>query len=160
MNSYFKNKHAFASIFPVLFFVVSVSLVGAESPSSTQDYTVLVAAYRVQAGYLVEDSSSGVSDAGNYRKSWDAVTTLIPEPLIDAPSDEEGLALYDRAPSSFVSPYAATGPLEDFAETFSSFVLSDKPVDTSIKSRKISFFCGYPSVVGLRAKIRKRVGRL
>lgn len=279
MDRPFSHKRAFASIFLVLFFIVSASLIGAESPFSIQDDTVPVASYSVQAGRLVKTGSSGASAPfeGNYQKIWDAVTALVPSPLIDevgrfelfsikendsvttetdgyavlsddgasfvlglnlesatsafidkdpkareeligtlihefghvislspsqmlkadetgnglnldegtlrdesllnrfyglfwknaypqhgidATSDEEGQALYDQAPSAFVTPYAATGPLEDFAETFSSFVLNDRPSDTSIKNRKISFFYDDPSLVGLRTEIRNRINRL
>lgn len=279
MDRHSKSKRAFVSILSVLFFVFSVSLVAAESPSTAQDDTVPVVGYRVQAGRLIKDPSSCVSatDELNYQKIWEAVTTLIPSPLIDevgrfelfstkgnesassetdgyavlsddgssfvlglnlesatgafiekdsevrkelirtvihefghiislgpsqllapdqkgnglmldegtlrddsllnrfydlfwknaypqhsidATSDEEGQALYNRSSSSFVTSYAATGPLEDFAETFSVFVLDDRNTETSIRSRKISFFYGDPSLVNLRAEIRKRFSRL
>ena len=98
MNRHFRNIRAFVGGLSVLFFVLTVPPVGAESPSSVQDDTVPVAAYRVQAGRL--------------------------------------------------------------AETFSSFVLGDKSADTSVRSRKISFFYGDPSLVGLRTEIRKKLSRL
>ena len=80
-----KSKRAFVSILSVLFFVFSVSLVAAESPSTAQDDAVPVVGYRVQAGRLIKDPSSCVSatDELNYQKIWEAVTTLIPPPLID-----------------------------------------------------------------------------
>jgi hypothetical protein len=75
-------------------------------------------------------------------------------------SDEEGTALFNTAPSSFVTEYAATGPLEDFAETFSVFVLEPKPSGASIRAKKLLFFYNQPELVVLREGIRKGIAAL
>lgn len=56
--------------------------------------------------------------------------------------------------NEFVTEYAATDPIEDFAESFAHFVTTDKPKDTSIKSQKILFFYQFPELVIIRQNIR------
>lgn len=92
-----------------------------------------------------------------YERFWAAA---YPGRGADTSSDEEGEALYDRAPSSFVSPYAATGPLEDFAESFASFVLDPKPRGSSIKARKVLFFYAGPELLSLREGFRRGIAAL
>jgi hypothetical protein len=60
---------------------------------------------------------------------------------------------YAKHVTQFVSPYAATSPEEDMAETWSAFVLNRKPADDSIAHRKVLFFYGFPELVELRTQI-------
>jgi len=62
---------------------------------------------------------------------------------------------YEKYKDRFVSDYAATDPVEDFAETFTNFVKGDKPTGTSIANQKILFFYNYPELVTMRDEIRK-----
>jgi hypothetical protein len=55
--------------------------------------------------------------------------------------------------SEFITPYAATSPEEDMAESWSYFVLTPKPVDDSTAHRKLLFFYNFPELVDLRDKI-------
>ena len=57
---------------------------------------------------------------------------------------------YERYRDRFVSPYAASQPVEDITETFSFFVLNPKPRGDSIADQKILFFYEYPELVSLR----------
>ena len=71
---------------------------------------------------------------------------------------KSGLERYREHPDEFVSEYAAGNMSEDFAETFSLFVLSDKPEDDSVASQKIRFFYDYEELVQRRDYIRKNFG--
>ncbi len=62
---------------------------------------------------------------------------------------------YLRNQSDFVTWYAATGASEDIAESFSYFVLNDKPTGNSIADQKLRFFYDYPELVQLRQTIRQ-----
>ncbi len=56
----------------------------------------------------------------------------------------------------FVTSYASSNPWEDIAETFTYFVIQDKPVyDKMVSDQKILFFWKHKELVKLRAKIRK-----
>ena len=60
---------------------------------------------------------------------------------------------YRNHPTQFISPYAATSPEEDIAESWAYFVLSPKPADDSIAHRKVLFFYNFPELVDLRNQI-------
>ncbi|KND47116.1 MAG: hypothetical protein AB199_01650 [Parcubacteria bacterium C7867-004] len=72
--------------------------------------------------------------------------------------DEAGL--YKGQNEAFVTPYAATSPVEDIAESFTDFVLQQKPVGTtSIRDKKIHFFYQYPELVKMRTQIRASISK-
>lgn len=72
-------------------------------------------------------------------------------------AEEAVVAFYDKHSDDFVNEYSATNPVEDFAETFAFFVLSDKIVKPkTIKDKKINFFYQYPKLVKMRQYIRSR----
>jgi hypothetical protein len=58
---------------------------------------------------------------------------------------------------SFVSDYAATSPAEDFAESFTTFVIENKPTGTLVKDKKVQFFYLYPELVTWRSEIRSNM---
>ncbi len=60
---------------------------------------------------------------------------------------------YEIHHTQFVSPYAATSPEEDIAESWARFVLTPKPAPESIADQKILFFYQYPELVQLRDQI-------
>ncbi len=60
---------------------------------------------------------------------------------------------YHDHPTQFITPYAATSPEEDIAETWAYFVLNARPADDSVAHRKVLFFYAYPELVDLRNAI-------
>lgn len=60
---------------------------------------------------------------------------------------------YQHHPTQFISPYAATSPEEDIAESWAHFILTPKPADDSIAHQKVLFFYGFPELVQLRGQI-------
>ncbi len=68
---------------------------------------------------------------------------------------EEMPVLYYQKPSFFVSEYAASNFVEDFAESFAEFVLSDKKQGESVASQKVNFFYDIPELVKLREHMRR-----
>ncbi len=54
----------------------------------------------------------------------------------------------------FVTEYAASNPGEDLAETIAVFVLTDRPVDTTVSDQKVLFLWNDPNFVTLREQIR------
>ncbi|GAA3005391.1 NADH:ubiquinone oxidoreductase subunit 4 (chain M) [Microbacterium aurantiacum] len=87
---------------------------------------------------------------------WIAYGDLAPAP--DDTDAERGEALFEAYPDDFVSDYAATNVVEDFAETFQAFVLEDEPAPDSPVAEKILFFWNLPAYVEVRERIRTDLG--
>lgn len=64
---------------------------------------------------------------------------------------------YERYEDHFVTDYAATNPGEDIAESWTHFVLNDRPAGNTIADQKVAFFYDYPELVELRSNIRTRL---
>ncbi|MCU6712850.1 hypothetical protein M6D81_29525 [Paenibacillus sp. J5C_2022] len=64
---------------------------------------------------------------------------------------------YDYDEKQFVSEYAATDFVEDMAESWMNFVLTEKPAGTTIAEKKVLFFYEYDELVRLRADLLARV---
>jgi len=64
---------------------------------------------------------------------------------------------YAERANEFVSDYAATNVAEDLAETFTHFVMNDKPSDETVANSKILFFYGFDELVQLRDQIRQHL---
>lgn len=84
----------------------------------------------------------------------DAVRMIVYEEL-----DNSAAYFFDEDPDGFVTEYAATNPIEDFAESFSYFVgLDDEmlPADGEefLLDAKILWFAQFPEIVEMRTSIR------
>ena len=64
---------------------------------------------------------------------------------------------YQKYKTQFVTWYAATNPDEDFAESFTVFVLKEKPTKSTITDQKILFFYDFPELVEMRDDIRSNL---
>jgi len=60
-------------------------------------------------------------------------------------------------PADFVSDYARTNVAEDIAESFTAFVLQDRPSGNTGADQKIAFFYNYPELVTLRNQLRQNI---
>ena len=67
---------------------------------------------------------------------------------------------YEAREDWFVTEYAATNPGEDIAESFTYFVLQDRPTGNSIADQKVRFFYDYPTLVAIRNHIRGELARM
>ncbi|HBN86222.1 MAG TPA: hypothetical protein DDZ89_20555 [Clostridiales bacterium] len=65
---------------------------------------------------------------------------------------------YRRLSDEFVSKYAATKCSEDIAESFTEFVLRERPKGTSVAEEKILFFYQYNVMIDVRSHIREFLG--
>ncbi|MCA9382882.1 hypothetical protein KC909_00815 [Candidatus Dojkabacteria bacterium] len=65
--------------------------------------------------------------------------------------------LYLRHPDQFVTDYAAVNPGEDIAESWTAFILKDKPTGSTIADEKIRFFYRFPELVEMRQEIRSNL---
>lgn len=62
-------------------------------------------------------------------------------------------AFYAKYEDQFPSAYAVTSPEEDFAESWSVFMINPKPQGESLMEKKAQFFYDYPELVEQRANI-------
>jgi hypothetical protein len=66
-----------------------------------------------------------------------------------------GYTLFEANKNNYITAYAATNPVEDFAETFAFFVLKNAPENMEhIKHKKIQSLYQYPELIELRNKMR------
>lgn len=65
--------------------------------------------------------------------------------------------LYLKNKDQFLTDYAAESPEEDIAESWTFFVLSDKPVLDKIKHKKVLFFYQFEEFVNYRQAIREQL---
>ena len=77
----------------------------------------------------------------------------------DAPTPDNADAdlawdFYQAHEDEFVSDYAATNVVEDFAESFMTWVIEDDSAGDSVAASKLAFFTDYPDYVAIRDRIR------
>jgi len=85
---------------------------------------------------------------------WD--TELLDELVLanDSRNQQRALArLYDRYDSEFVTPYAATEPAEDFAESFTWYVLGMDAERGSVAQEKIDFMTEFSAIRSYKQQI-------
>ena len=70
---------------------------------------------------------------------------------------EELWNFYTSYEDEYVTDYAASSTQEDFAETFTFFILSEKPQGNSVLEQKILFFYDYVELVEIRDYIRNNL---
>ncbi len=91
-----------------------------------------------------------------FEQFWRDYGDEAPDPT-NADSDVAD-AFYAAHEDDFVSDYAATNVVEDFAETFMTFVIEDEPSGSTVAAQKILFFWDRPDFVQLRERIRTDLG--
>lgn len=68
---------------------------------------------------------------------------------------------YKKNKNHFITDYAAESPEEDIAESWTHFVLNDKPVvNSTITDKKISFFYNFPKLVVIRKEIKNNINKI
>lgn len=113
--------------------------------------------YLTSEGYALKDSYLGRFVYqfwnSNLLFEWDEIEKIKNESRkIDFLYD-----FYLSYKDEFVTDYAAESPEEDIAESWTFFVLSDKPELSTVKYQKILFFYQFPELVQYREKIRSNV---
>lgn len=78
----------------------------------------------------------------------------------DGASDDEVGAFYQSYEDDFISDYAATNAVEDFAESFANFVVFAKPDSTTpVYNEKIYYMYEYPQLTKIRDSLRANINR-
>ncbi len=113
--------------------------------------------YLTNEGYAKPDSYFGKFVnrfwRGRILEEWDRINDIEDEEqqydLLDN--------FYRKYKSAFLTDYASKTPGEDIAESWTFFVLSDKPKNNEIKYQKVLFFYQYPELVTYRRHIREQL---
>ncbi len=84
------------------------------------------------------------------------INTFWAEDFANSQKDQAN-DFYTWKESNFTTDYASTNPWEDIAETFTAFVLNNKPTWDTIADKKKLFFYNYPEMVKLRSIIRSKL---
>ena len=84
---------------------------------------------------------------------WDDIQYIEDENEFVDQSD----LFYEKYQDQFVSVYSSTNVDEDIAESWTAFVLNDKPLGVTISEQKIGFFYDFPELVEIRDHIRKEL---
>jgi len=80
----------------------------------------------------------------------DLIDERLETPLTGAAYEGGPDPFYDAHQDQFITDYAATSPGEDIAESWTEFVMSERPAGNSTIDRKILFFYNYPELVQIR----------
>ena len=103
-------------------------------------------------------TGEGCANSGSYIN--DFFNAFWQDIYDELPQDQDPDAIYEfyeQYQDQFVTDYAATNPGEDIAESWTHFVLNDRPSGGSIADQKVAFFYNYPELVTLRDQIRARL---
>jgi hypothetical protein len=95
-----------------------------------------------------------------YQKFWiDIVTEWDDIQYIEDENEfvEQSNLFYEKYQDQFVSAYSSTSVDEDIAESWTVFVLNDKPLGVTVSEQKIRFFYDFPELVEIRDYIRKEL---
>ena len=90
-----------------------------------------------------------------YQQFWRDIIEAHQEASADG--DDAIYEFYEDRRDEFVSDYAATNLGEDITESWTNFVLNEKPTGNAIADQKVLFFYDFPELVELRGKILARL---
>lgn len=101
--------------------------------------------------YLVDEGCLTASSYLNsyYEQFWKGTPAFQEQDR----SADEALAFFEANPEDYVSDYATTNPIEDFAESFMFYVVEEPLPPTTLKGRKVAFFDSIASVHSYRSKV-------
>lgn len=116
--------------------------------------------YLTSEGYADQDSYLGkyVNQFWNGRllRKWDKIDKIRSQRR----KSNSLYKFYLKNQNQFLTDYAAESPEEDIAESWTFFVLSDKPTKDSIKTEKVLFFYQFPELVDYRNEIRSKLNTI
>ena len=148
------------------YWTLAVNLAGSDQPevlipTLVHEYAHLLSLGRDQMEAAADDCATLDLVEGCLRASaalW-AFQGEFWSDLEDAPAPDNGDwdvtdEFYARYEDQFVSDYAATNVIEDFAETFMVYVIEDAPTGDSVAADKLRFMATVPGFPAIRDRIR------
>ena len=113
--------------------------------------------YLTGEGYALKNSYLGMFVAQFWNEAlltkWDDIDAIRNEKKrVDLLYE-----FYLSHPTQFITDYAAESPEEDIAESWTFFVIADKPNLKNYLSKKVLFFYQFPELVSLRTEIRSNL---
>lgn len=108
---------------------------------------------------LVLDEGCAERDSALYafdQEFWAGFGSSAPDPTNN--DADVAYEFYLEHEEDFVSDYAATNVVEDFAESFMTFVLEEEPSADTVVAQKLLFFWDRPEYVEIRDHVRSEFG--
>jgi hypothetical protein len=143
----------FPTLVPVIIHEFShiLSLQNSQITSELEDESVVESCknYLVEEGCLNEDSILNIyfqefwKDSGDYQE--------------EDRTEDETIDFWADKKDEYVTDYATTNPVEDFAESITFYVTKPAVKAVTIKADKVNFFKDYPSIVKYRKQVRNEV---
>lgn len=129
----------------------------------TQEQVLNEAAAACAPRYYLQEGCTKESSTINqfYQRFW--VDIIDEKQRIEEIEDEEQYfaqseAFYTKYQDRFVTDYAATNVGEDIAESWTAFILKERPENPqTVADQKVAFFYEYPTLVSLQQYIRARL---
>ncbi len=116
--------------------------------------------YLTSEGYAIDGSYLGefVKQFWNdgLLENWDKIDKIRVEPI----RLNKLYKFYLDNEENFMTDYAAESPEEDIAESWTFFVLCDKPSKNLVKYEKVRFFYQYPKLLEYRNQIRANLNAI
>ncbi len=125
-----------------------ISLQDAQTTTETEDADILTncATYLVAEGCTTETSYLNQF----FDKFWKDSGDFIDRDR----TDEETSTHYENNRDRFVTDYATTNPVEDFAESFMFYIARDELEEGTVMQQKQLFFDNFPELQTYRANVR------
>lgn len=101
--------------------------------------------------YLVDEGCTNRDSYLNnyYNLFWENSPDLLDQDRNDPQAEE----LYSTKPGYYVSSYATTNPVEDFAESFMFYTLSKPFEQNTVKAKKVGYFDNIDDLTDYRQKV-------
>jgi hypothetical protein len=149
----FAAARDFESLIPIIVheFAHILSLKDDQVTSYEEDETLdeTCEQYLIGEGCLLEDSYLG----NYYDMFWNGNPDFQEEDRKASKTE----AFFATRQDAYVSDYATTNPIEDFAESFMYYTTKESIESDTIKGQKVNFFQSYPELVDYRARVRNTV---
>lgn len=113
--------------------------------------------YLTEEGYAEKNSYLGKFVKKFWKKQlleeWDEIRNIS----LENKKFDRLIEFYNDNRSKFVTGYSAESPEEDIAESWTFFIMSDRPTQKAMKYRKVLFFYDFPEFVQYRTEMRKEL---
>ncbi len=150
----YSSTNDFKLLLPVLVHEFShvLSLQNDQVTSDTEDPEIRDSCvnYLVGEGCLNDDTMLN----NFFEKFWKENPDFVPD--VDR-AENETEAFYETRQDQYVTDYATTNPIEDFAESIMFYAMKEPVKANTEKREKTDFFNDYPKIVKFRSEVRQTI---
>ena len=150
----YSSTNDFELLLPVIVHEFShvLSLQNDEVTSETEEREIR----NTCVNYLVAEGclKDGTMLNNFFEKFWKENPDFVPD--VDR-AENETEAFYETRQDQYVTDYATTNPIEDFAESIMFYVMNSPVKANTEKRQKTDFFKGYNKLVRYRNEVREKI---